>query len=879
MHIQVIMKTRLLIFLFSFIILNLRAQKNDHVKGQFIVQLTSANKLTDFINAFPVFQSKQNPAEQLAPTLPIFRIFFDENEDEKALLQAIKKYPSVITAQFNHILEDRITPNDTRYTSQWYHNNLGGGTAVLDADMDTDDAWNITKGGATTDGDSIVVAVIDNGTNLTHPDLQQNLWFNRQEIPDNGIDDDRNGYVDDYRGWNAAFRNDNVEGGTHGVEVEGVIGAVGNNNRGIAGVNWVVKIMSIVYDGSEASVIAAYGYVIAQRKLYNLTKGQRGAFVVATNSSFGAPNKFPRDAPIWCAMYDSLGAVGVLNIGATANSNVDVDQVGDLPSTCPSDYLVVVTATDNRDIKATDAAFGISNVDVAAPGVAIWTTAANGDYTSVRGTSLACPMVAGIAALAYSVPCSDFTNFAKTYPPSAALFLKDWILRGAESKPDLLDKIKTGARVNALNTVQKVVQFCGSCPQPSKVRISATTTSATVNMTFMTASNTIQVRYRLLGGTNWTTLSAQNAPLSINGLQACTDYELELKTTCAGTTSSAYVVSFRTDGCCSYPENVLISNVLANQINVKVSKVTASTGYRVCMKETTTGICTFDKIFTDTSFVVNNLNKCQNYVMSIQSLCVNGNSKDTLLALRTKGCGACYDSIYCRSSGSIASEWIDSFSIANFKTFSGKNGGYGKFDTILTTLQAGKTYPVSLKPGFSGSSFSEGARVWIDLNQDGDFDDAGEQVIEFPRFTSTVSGSVTIPTTAKNGVTRLRVSMKYVGFSGTPPTPCESFSGGEVEDYCVLLENRIPTVDILRGDDFEVFPNPFSHFLTIKNKNLDNQILMIELMSLDGRVLFSKKIDENPYETVLTDLPPLSNGLYFLKIRTPKGIWVSKVVH
>ena len=878
-YINVLMKRRLIILLFSIKLLNLNAQKADHVKGQFIVQLTTAQEINDFIKSFPVFQSKFPSFEPLAPSIPVFRVVFDENEDENILLNSIRKHPSVISAQFNHILEERITPNDTRYSSQWYHNNPGGGTAVLDADMDTDDAWNITKGGTNTDGDSIVVAVIDNGTNLSHPDLQQNLWFNRQEIPDNGIDDDRNGYVDDYRGWNAAFRNDNVENGTHGVEVEGVIGAVGNNNKGIAGVNWAVKIMSIVYDGSEASVIASYGYVIVQRKLYNLTRGQRGAFVVATNSSFGAPNKFPRDAPIWCAMYDSLGAAGILSFGATANNNVDVDQVGDLPSTCPSDYLVVVTATDNKDTRASDAAFGLINVDVAAPGVAIWTTASNGDYTSVRGTSLACPMVAGIAALAYSAPCSDFTNFAKTNPTGAALFLKDWILKGAESKPDLLDKIKTGARVNALNTVQKVMQFCGACPQPSKVKINTTPTSATVTMTFMTADNTIQGRYRLLGSTNWTTLSAQNAPLSINGLQACTDYELELKTTCVGITSSAFVMSFRTDGCCSYPENVLVSNVLENQISVKLTKVTASTGYRVCMRETSSGNCTLDKIFTDTSFILSNLNKCQNYFMSIQSVCVNGNSKDTLLLLRTKGCGACYDSIYCRSSGSIASEWIDSFSIANFKSFSGKNGGYGKFDTIAATLQVGKSYPVSIKPGFSGSSFSEGARVWIDLNQDGDFDDVGEQVIEFPRFTSTVTGTVTIPTSAKNGITRLRVALKYVGAAGTPSMPCENFTGGEVEDYCVLLENRIPTVDILRGDDFDVFPNPFSRYLTIRNKNIDNHILMIELLNLDGRIVFTKKIDDNPFETVLTDLPPLSNGLYFMKIRTQKGIWVTKIVH
>lgn len=874
------MKTRLLFFIFSCKLLSLQAQKNDYVKGQFIVQLTKQEEMPVFLKAFPVFTSKQNAPEQLAPSLPIFRVFFDGDSDEKALLTAIQKYPSVISAQFNHILDDRATPNDTRYPQQWHHNNPGGSGAVADADMDTDDAWNITKGGATTDGDSIVVAVIDNGTSLSHTDLQQNLWFNRQEIPNNGIDDDKNGYIDDYRGWNSAFRNDNVDGGTHGVEVEGVIGAVGNNNRGVAGVNWAVKIMTIAYDGSEASVIAGYGYVLAQRKLYNQTKGKRGAFVVATNSSFGSANKFPRDAPIWCAMYDSLGAVGVLNIGATANNNVDVDQVGDLPSTCQSDYLVIVTSTDNKDVKATDAAFGITNVDVAAPGVGIWTTAPNGDYTTQRGTSLACPMVAGIAALAYSAPCPDFTNLAKSNPSGAALFLKDWILRGAESKPDLLDKIKTGARVNAFQTVQKVMQYCGACVQPAAVRVNAATTSATVSMTFLSTSTTIEARYHLLGSTTWTTIASPTTPLSINGLQACTNYELELKTVCSGATSPPMLISFKTDGCCSYPENVLVSNILANQLNVQVSKVTAATGYRVCFKETTTGTCAIDKIFTDTAFIVNNLTNCQNYTMTLQSVCTNNVlSKDTLFTLRTKGCGACIDSIYCPSSGSTPSEWIDSFSIANFKIFTGQNGGYAKYETTpTTTLLAGKTYPISIKPGFSGSSFSEGARVWIDLNQDGDFDDAGEQVIEFPRFTATVNGTVTIPTTAIKGLTRLRVSMKYIGFSGQLSTPCESYTGGEVEDYCIQLDNRISTTDILRGDDFAVFPNPFSQFLTIKNKNKENQIQSIEIMSLDGRILFLKKINSHPLELTLTDLPPLSSGLYFLKIQTENGVWVTKLM-
>jgi serine protease len=874
------MKTKLLILLFFIKLINLNAQKSDHFKGQFIVQLSESDKLSAFLSAFPLFDSKQNPPDQLAPTMPIYRLFFDEKNDEKALLEAVKKHPSVISAQYNHIIEDRATPNDTKYSSQWHHNNTGANAGLADADIDTDDAWNITKGGATTDGDSIVVAVIDNGTNLSHPDLQQNLWFNRQEIPDNGIDDDRNGFIDDYRGWNAAFRTDNVDAGTHGVEVEGVIGAVGNNNRGVAGVNWSVKIMSVVYDGSEASVIAGYGYVIAQRKLYNQSNGRRGAFVVATNSSFGAPNRFARDAPVWCAMYDTLGSVGILNIGATANNNIDVDAVGDLPSTCPSDYLVVVTATDTRDVKATDAAFGVVNVDVAAPGVGIWTTAANGDYTAARGTSLACPMVAGIAALAYSAPCSDFTNFAKTNPSGAALLLKNWILQGAESKPDLLDKIKTGARVNAFNTVQKVVQYCGSCAQPSKVQVATTTTTATVSMAFSGGPiSPIAARYRLMGSTTWTSISVQTPPLSITGLGDCSNYEIEIKTNCIGSSSTALVVPFKTGGCCNPPDNVLITNVLNNQLTIQTPRLTAALGYQVCMKESKTGICVVNKFYADSTFIVNNLKPCQPYLMLLHTVCANGvDSRDTFFNLKTKGCGACNDSVYCRSTGSTANEWIDSFSIADFKFYSRNNGGFAKFDTTIAVLERGKTYPISLKPGYSGTAFQEGARVWIDLNQDGDFEDTGEQIAEFPRFTATVSGSITIPLTAINGTTRLRVGMKYVGFSGTPSTACESFTGGEVEDYCVQIGNRIPTQEIGKGDVFDVYPNPFTQFLTIKNKNKDSSMERIELFSLDGRVLFTKKIESNVSDLVLSDLPPLSTGMYFLKIKTTIGIFVAKVV-
>lgn len=869
------MKKKVLILLLCAFTSLLFGQKTDHRAGQFIVHLKNDINITTLQKEHPFIQR----VEVLSADLNIWRIFFDAKNDEKTLLNALKETPSVKAAQRNHILELRVTvPNDPLFTQQWHHKNTGAAGGLVDADVDSDEAWDISKGGVTLDGDTIVIAIIDNGTTVNHLDLYPNHWFNRQEIPNNGIDDDKNGFIDDYLGWNAAARNDNVEGGAHGTEVEGVIGAVGNNGRGVSGMNWAVKMMTIQSDGDEASIVASYGYVFAQRRLYNRTKGKKGAFVVATNSSFGVSNKFQDDAPIWCAMYDSLGSVGVLNVGATANSNDNVDQIGDLPSTCQSNFLIVVTATDNRDKKSSDAAFGPINVDVAAPGDGIWTTASNGDYTAVRGTSFACPVVTGIVGLAYAVNCSDFINVAKTQPANTALFLRSKILTTVDVKTDLQPKIATGGRVNAAATLRKIVEFCGTCPQPSRIQTTATPTNATVTMNLPSGQTRISARYRQRGTTTWIAIAQVSPPLSINGLSACTEYEVEVSTTCALQPSVAYAYVFKTDGCCSYPDDVLISNILPNSFNLKVIKVTAATGYQVCLKETPNApTCAISQTFADTSFVVNGLKSCQNYTLSVRSNCPNGMSADTVLTVKTKGCTACLEFDYCKVAGTTSSEWIDSFGVADFKLITGKNNGYFRYDSSATTLKAGRTYPVGLKPAFTSSSFDESARVWIDYNQDGDFNDAGEQIAEILRIRTSATTNFTVPTTALNGVTRLRVSMKYAGFSNPAPMPCENFSGGEVEDYCIKIDNSIDVKEPYYTP-IKVFPNPFNNYFTVVNDDLKNRLQKLSLYNVDGRLLYQKQLDGLDNQLIVNDLPPLSNGLYFLKIETNENVFIVKLV-
>src|SRR5690606_5975802 len=125
-----------------------------------------------------------------------------------------------------------------RFTEQWHWLNTGAGGGLLDADIDAEIAWDFTTGGLTANGDTIVVAIIDSGLDYNHEDIAANVWINHSEIPGNGIDDDGNGYVDDVYGWNAYDENGDIWGNSHGLQVAGMVGAVGNNGIGITGMNW-----------------------------------------------------------------------------------------------------------------------------------------------------------------------------------------------------------------------------------------------------------------------------------------------------------------------------------------------------------------------------------------------------------------------------------------------------------------------------------------------------------------------------------------------------------------------------------------------------------------------------------------------------------------
>lgn len=453
---QNFMMKKVLIFLvFSTITISMFAQSREAGQSGQVIPKQYIIKLREGLNEKNIIrdinQIKPLHIEECSVLSETAGLYFIKTQEETevsyltSLLKNINGFESVY--QNRKVKQRRTLPNDPLVGQQW----------ALDI-IKAPEVWDVLKGGLSVNGDTLVVAVIDDGFDISHPDLLENRWVNHNEIPDNGKDDDGNGYIDDVYGFDFLSNTSSIPVHPHGTAASGIIGAKGDNNKGVTGINWNIKLMFLSGAGAIDDVIRAYEYVRKMRKNYNDSNGQKGAMIVATNSSFGIDYEFPQNFPGWCEMYDKMGEVGVLSCAATANNNVDVDDVGDMPSRCTSPYLIVVTNTSQSDEKYSAAAYGAVSVDLGAPGIKIRSTYPQNTYSDFDGCSAACPVVTGAAALLYSVPIEQFKEKYKTDPAQIALLVKKSILNGVDSKSSLSGKTTSGGRLNlykALTEIQK----------------------------------------------------------------------------------------------------------------------------------------------------------------------------------------------------------------------------------------------------------------------------------------------------------------------------------------------------------------------------------------------------------------------------------------
>lgn len=457
------------------------------VEEQIIVQLEEGSTYKDLFSFIKKEYSAQLTfVRKLTQDEEIYLLSSDLNRDQ--LIRQIGQFDLFDQVFPNTQATPRSNPNDPNYNLQW---NL--------AKIGLEDAWEYTTGGQTVQGDEIVVAVLDDGFFTDHEDWGDNLYSNPFDQPgdmnndgcpgDCGVDDDgdgridedwlgrekgepgydpsynsdddENGYIDDTQGLHATSGTDNHPSRAHGTSVSSIIGAKSNNSIGISGINWNVKVLPLSSGTSEADVIETYNYIAQMRKRYNETDGEAGAFIVSCNYSLGIDFAIPEDHSVWCDLYDKMGEQGIISTVATSNKNFNVDIEGDIPSLCPSNYLIAVTSTDENDNFA-EAAFGKINIDMAAPGEEAYSFRPNdpSGYGSFPGTSAATPHVAGAIGLIYASPCDEFLSYFKNNP-SKVDSLASIVINSGDQLPSLVGLTKSEKRLNVFNTMRKLAAFCG----------------------------------------------------------------------------------------------------------------------------------------------------------------------------------------------------------------------------------------------------------------------------------------------------------------------------------------------------------------------------------------------------------------------------------
>ena len=773
---------------------DLSAQRLDHAQGRIIAQLergTSPAQIQRQATELGWDAAEFRVIRRVSAPLNAYTFHFDYTQlDERVVRRRMQSMAGLRNVQFDHFVKLRNTPNDAQYPSQWQFLNIGQSGGLVGADLDMELAWDITTGGVTAAGDTIVLCVVDDGLEPGHQDFGDNIFVNTAEIPGNGIDDDNNGFVDDYQGWNTGSQNDDIDDiNSHGTPVAGIMAAQGNNEIGVAGVNWDAKLMIVVGGtGVESEVLEAYSYPLTFRQKYNETDGAEGAFVVVTNSSWGVNFGDPAEAPLWCAMYDSLGTAGILSCGATANLNVDVDVDNDLPTACASEYLISVTNMNDDDVKVSGAGYGLTTVDLGAFGAGTYTTATPNTYDGFGGTSGATPHVAGAIGLLYSAPCPSLITLAKSDPAAAARQVRDYIFDGVEPNASLDTITTTGGRLNVYNSLSLLVQQCGGCIPPSSVSVSEITdVQAQVTWNVNDSLESVTFEYRPLGTTAWTTVADAASPLALVDLTGCTDYEFRISGAC-NTESSDYVTgSFKTDGCCENPGAIQVADVTLNSFVVTWNPVLAATGYN--FRYRALGAADWiTQTYTNTSAVIQGLDVCTDYEFQLRTNCAAETIDYTAsFNLITKGCGACTDLDYCETAGgSTADEWVEVVAVGDWQSQTGDNDGYLDGTNLPgAELAQGGRYPLELIPGFTSTPYNERWRVWIDFNQDGNFSASTEQVFANTSGTSeAIADSIDIPLDALLGITRMRIAMRF----NQPAGACaDSYNFGEVEDYCVNI--------------------------------------------------------------------------------------------
>lgn len=339
----------------------------------------------------------------------------DSNLSVDHVIEALELDPRVSYVSVNGFHGAQTTPNDPQFSAQWDLN-------PIPVSIHATVAWDAFTGNGST-----LVAVFDSGVDINHPDLKSRIWTNTAEIPGDGLDNDRNGVVDDLHGASFAASttsNDVSDSQGHGTAVAGIIGATGNNGVGIAGVNWATRILplKVIQNGValDSDILQAMDYATrAGAKIWNLSLGG------------GAYSRAMSDA------LDAASARGVIIVTAAGNAGTDIDLTPSFPASYSAENLVVVAGTDDADKLAGFSNFGVATVDLAAPSTNLLTTVPGGGYGFKSGTSMAAARVSGALSLLWDAA-----------PSSSSGLILDQLFQFITQLDSLKGKMVTGGRLD-----------------------------------------------------------------------------------------------------------------------------------------------------------------------------------------------------------------------------------------------------------------------------------------------------------------------------------------------------------------------------------------------------------------------------------------------
>ncbi len=403
--------------------------------------------------------------------------------------------PEGYRGDWSYLLELAAVPNDPDYSQQWA---LG----VLDAPA----AWARTTG-----SDDVVVAVIDTGVDYNHPDLRPNMWTNPHEVAD-GTDTSGNGFVDDIRGWDFAGNTNNPRDVTgHGTGVAGVLGAVGNNSFGIAGVAWTVRMMPLAVGTSNIPaerIVEAIDYAVWQREA-------GGQNVVALNISLGG--RMPdverdEETPLFLAVRRARDA-GILGVFAAGNNGLNNDALlagrpnHFFPSDIDLDNVLSVAGTTFSDSLYSTSNYGPESVDIAAPGHTIRTPFPGGGFLNQTGTSFAAPHVAGAVALVHA-----FNPHLRYEDVRAA------VIEGSTPKASLEGKLANPVRLSLSGVLNEAARWPRVHPTQawSEMPFLRSIDPEPLPVAVETEDGTVESVTYLLDGTEFDAVSAEYAEWNVS---------------------------------------------------------------------------------------------------------------------------------------------------------------------------------------------------------------------------------------------------------------------------------------------------------------------------------------------------------------------------